>query len=153
MSTSAIPLNQTESDIYESASRLVWVLNNDRNHSYAGHFEGGVVTIPADRQKIPKLFSQGGNLMPYLSARHFITDFKEPQGWEKDRHGKENPIFRTKELYHEELTAEEYARIVKKTPEQLKKEKIADSKRAVKRLNKELNERPNKVELAEDDLS
>lgn len=136
----------------ETGNRLVWVLNRDMRYSYKGTHQGVKVEIPAAHQKIAKHFTQGGNLMPYIEARAFITDYKEPQDFVMDRNGKPQPIFRTKELYDLELSAEEYDEIVGKTSKQGKKELAAEEKRARKTLSEELGKRPGKVAVTDEEL-
>ena len=137
--------------IDETGGRLVWVLNKDEKYSYKGTFQNVTVEIPPGRQKIAKPYTKGGNLMPYIDARAFITDLKEPQDFVMDRNGKPQPIFRTKELYDLELTPEEYESIVGKTSKEGKKELAAEEKRARRTLTEELNKRPGKVAVNDEE--
>src|SRR4051812_35259934 len=74
----ALTTEQTE--YASSGKRLVWVLNKD-HMPYTGTYGGVKITIPPNHEKIAKRAADGGNLMPYLEARRFITDFLEPQGF------------------------------------------------------------------------
>lgn len=134
----------------ESSSRLVWVLNRDAK-PYKGTFEGIKLVIPANHEKIGKKHHQGGNLMPYLAARQFITDYKEPQDWIQDRAGKLEPVFGPKALYDQELNTEEYLRYVGLNKEQIKKAAILEEKRARRKISDELKKTPNKIAMKDDE--
>jgi hypothetical protein len=140
-----------QGEISTSGSRLVWVLNRDVQHDYLGTCGGTKVRIPKDREKIAKPFTSGGNLFPYLDAVQFVRDLKEPQGFVLDNHGKQQPVFRTKELYEQELSPEEFKTIVGKKPDDLKKEALREEKKARRTLNSELSRIPNKVEVKDED--
>ena len=144
-------MNTEQTDIYASAARLVWVLNRDRIHSYKGNFRGNKVEIPPNEEKIPKLAQHGGNLMPYLEARRFITDLKDPQGFLEDDNGGRQPIFRSKELYDMELTQEEFDMIVKKTPAQVKKEVMNEERAAKRKINDALDKKTNKRAIEDEE--
>lgn len=146
----ATPQPSVQGQVDESGQRLVWVLNRD-GKPYKGTFEGQPIVIPENLQKIGKLYYEGGNLMPYLAARQFITDYKEPQEWVMDKSGKPQPVFGPKALDSYDLTAEEFNTYVRKTSSQLKKELAAEERRARKNLSKELENRPNKIAAADDE--
>lgn len=131
-------------------ARLVWVLNRDEN-PYIGHYRGTRIEVPAEKAKIAKRYDQGGNLMPYLEAREFITDLKEPQKYEPDGAGKMQPIFGPKALFSQELNQDEFDKIVGKSKEQLKKEAAQDERKARKKLNSELAKVPNKIAVGDDE--
>lgn len=131
-------------------SRLVWVLNRDEKE-YKGTFQGIKIVIPPDLQKVPKHVRDGGNLMGYLDARHFITDLKEPQGFQEMPNGDRLPIFGPKALFSKDLTEEEFKKYVGKTDAQVKKELAADERRMSKKLTQELNKIPKKVAVGDDD--
>lgn len=138
----------------QTSSRLVWVLNRHRTEPYRAEFRGMEITIPANFEKIPRHVRDGGNLMEYLEACKFVRDFKVPQKWVPNpRTGQVEPIFSTKELFEEEMTAEEVKKILQKSTAELKKEVAAEERAARKVLTKELNKNPNKVALttSEDD--
>lgn len=139
-------------DIYASSSRLVWVLNGDIK-PYKGNFRGTPVVIPANREKIPLRAEKGGNLMPYLEARRFITDYKDPQDFVMDNYGKPQPVFGLKYLIDQELTVPEYETITGKsvTSADSKKAAIAVEKKAARELTKELGKRANKIAITEDE--
>jgi hypothetical protein len=139
-----------QTDIQTSSSRLVWVLNRDFT-PYKGTFRGIKIEIPGNMKKIPKPASEGGNLMPYLEARRFIVDYKEPQGYEMDNMGKPQPIFGVKALIDQELTQEEFASIVKKTPAEIKKEILNEERAAKANLTKSLNKNKSKVAYVEEE--
>lgn len=135
----------------KTAQRLVWILNRDVE-PYVAEYQGLKVTIPPSGEKIAKHARDGGNLMPYLDARHFITDLKQPQKWVMDpRGGSPQPVFGIKALYSHELTEDEFNKIVGKTKTEVKKEAILEEKRVRKSLTKALNERSNKVKLEDDE--
>lgn len=52
-------------------NRYVWVLNN-HHEDYVEDFRGDKITVPANREKIAKPFTSGGNLMQFLAARKFL---------------------------------------------------------------------------------
>lgn len=141
---------EVSTDAGYHGARLVWVLNRDEN-PYTGHYRGVKITIPPEKEKIGKLYRDGGNLMPYLEACEFVTDLKEPQRFEPDSAGKMNPIFGPKALMRVELTQEEFDKYVGKSKEQVKKEMAQDERKARKRLNSELNKIPNKIAVGDDE--
>lgn len=57
--------------ITSDMNRLVWVLNN-HHEAYTEDFRGDKITVPANREKVGKLFTDGGNLMQFLAARKFL---------------------------------------------------------------------------------
>jgi len=134
----------------ESSSRLIWVLSRG-DKAYKGTHQGVEVTIPPRMQKVPKRYTEGGNLFPFMDGHAFRTSLKEPQEWKMDNAGKPFPVFSDKPLFCEELTPEEYAEFVGRTPTQIKKEIASEEKMAKKKLNEELNKRPNKVAVLEDE--
>lgn len=138
-----------QTDIQTASTRLVWVLNRDVNE-YKGTFRGTKITIPANMERIPLRAEKGGNLMPYLEARRFISDLKEAQGFQEDENGDRTPIFGVKSLIDHEMTAEEVKTILGKSSMDLRKEALSDERSAKKNLQKELDKRPNKL-LMEDD--
>lgn len=146
----ATPQPSVQGQVDESGQRLVWVLNRDRKE-YKGTFQGKPLVIPPDLEKVGKIYYEGGNLMPYLAAREFITDFKEPQDWVMDKAGKPQPIFGPKALDSYELTPEEFDKYVRKTSSQLKKELAAEERKARKTLSKELDKRSGKIAAADDE--
>jgi len=144
-------LQASQIDVQTTSSRLVWVLNRDLV-PYKGTFQGDQIVIPPNMEKIPKLVTNGGNLMPYMDARRFIVDLKEPQSFDMDNMGKPQPRFGIKALIDQELTADEVAKFLNKTPTQLKREAVAEEKTAARNLSKELNKaRPGKVSFQEED--
>lgn len=99
------------------ANRLVWVLNRDPERDYVETYKDDEIRIPKNLQRVPKLIKDGGNLMPWLSARKFLgqpvaTSQKDPQG---------NVINMGKPLQTVELTDEERMEIAGTTPDHLKK--------------------------------
>lgn len=143
-------LGATIDGIQSISGRLVWVLNRDVK-SYKGTFQGIKIEIPPNMEKIPKLTRDGGNLMPSLDAGHFVRDLKEPQEVRMDNFGKPEYIFGPKALMEMELTPREREEILNKTEAQLKKEVVAEEKRAKRTLNKELDKVKNKVAVTEED--
>jgi len=142
----------TETDIRTSSSRLCWVLNRDPNRSYKAEFRGTVIEIPPGHQKIAKHVRDGGNLMEYLEACKFVRDLKQPQEYLPDpRNGQFEPRFFTKELYEQELTTEEFNKIVGKSKEDLKKDAAAEERKARKTNSKAIDDTPNKVAISEDE--
>lgn len=146
----ATPQPSVQGQVDESGQRLVWVLNRD-GKPYKGTFQGQALVIPANLEKIGKLYYEGGNLMPYLAAREFITEYKEPQDWVMDKSGKPQPIFGPKALDSYELTEEEFVKFVNKSSSQIKKELAAEERSARKNLTKELEKRPGKIAAADDE--
>lgn len=134
------------------SNRLVWVLNRD-GAPYTANFQGMDITVPANSEKIPKHVRDGGNLMQYLDARHFITDLKQPQSYHTSPAGDRTPVFGPKALYDQALTQVEFDKIVGKKPEQMKKEAASEERKARKKLNEELLKSPvrNKIDLSEED--
>jgi hypothetical protein len=128
-------------------SRLVWVLNRDPEHSYKAEFQGVKIEIPADRQKIAKHVRDGGNLMEYLAARRFITDYKQPQGMTASGEF----IFLSKELYDQELNEDELKSITGKSKADLKKLEVQDEKKARRKLKEELAKVPNKIQVQDEE--
>lgn len=142
----------TETDLRTSSARLVWVLNRDTMRSYKAEFRGLQIEIPKDRQKIAKHVRDGGNLMEYLEACKFVRDLKQPQEWVPDGAGKFEPRFYTKELYEQELTAEEFEQIVgQKTKDFFKKEAAAEERKARKASQKAIESHTKKVQASEDE--
>jgi hypothetical protein len=135
----ASPSTQVASET-ASMSRLAWVLNKS-DQPYRAEFQSIDITIPADRQKIAKHVRDGGNLMEYLAACKFRSDYKQPQSFAKDG----TPIFGTKELYIQELTDEELEAIAGKTKADLKKQALVEEKKVRRTMKAALDKIPNKV--------
>lgn len=143
-------LGGTTDNIQVINSRLVWVLNLDPVFPYKAKWRGKQVEVPANQQKIAKLFTEGGNLYPYLEAVHFVRDLVEAQGYEMDQMGKPQPIFRNKMLKEAELTKEERADILGETPEKTQN-KIAAAEKSAQRATKAANSRAKNKIVVEDD--
>jgi hypothetical protein len=148
---SVIPMNQSEGTNL-SSSRMVWVLNRD-SHPYSARFRGTPITIPANLEKIMKRAEDGGNLLPYLEAVRFVRDLIEPQGYEMDSQGKPQPIFRSKMLFEQELTADEFMKLTGKKPQVTAKDVLKEEKKARSKLTEALmkNANPNKVQVDPDE--
>ena len=102
-------------------------------------------------EKIPKRTEDGGNLMPYLEARHFICDLKEAQEWIEDQGGRRQPVFGVKALIDQELSPEEFDKYVGKTSTQIEEINEKFEKKAKRDLNKALKQpRMNKISLEDE---
>ena len=133
----------------KTMSRLTWVLNQDGS-PYKAEFQGMEITIPANRQKIFKHVREGGNLMEYLAASKFKSDYKMPQGFHKDG----SPIYGPKALYLEEMTDEESAKVGAKSKAELKKLELVEEKKVRRKVKEALDkipEGPHKTAASDDE--
>jgi hypothetical protein len=99
------------------ANRLVWVLNRDPERDYVETYKDDEIRIPKNLGRVPALVTNGGNLMPWLSARKFLGQPVAQS--QKTPHGE--IINMGKPLQTVELTDEERMEIAGTTPEHLRK--------------------------------
>lgn len=141
--TTAATTQQIET---RTMSRLCWVLNHD-SQPYKAEFQGMNIVIPAFNEKIAKHVRDGGNLMEYLAACKFRSDYKQPQSFTQ----KGEPIFGLKCLRVEELSDEEREKIEGKTAKDIAKEVLTEEKKIRAKIKKETAKNPNKILVASEE--
>lgn len=147
----AVAQVSTQTELDTTSERLVWVLNLDEK-PYKAQFRSMNISIPPMLEKIAKHARDGGNLMHALEAEKFLSDLKQPQGFNEDpMTGTRTPIFGPKALKLMELTPTEFTELVGKSSDQIKKDKAKQEKAAQRTLTSELAKNPNKISLDDGD--